>query len=149
MTVARKRRNNAPVRPPRAATTVPDVVFAIGMALLVMAVVFFVASFVDDSLSNGDAGTVLARVFAGTLAFSSLCAFVLGLLLLRGDRNRLDHYVTPLVLGTAIGGLESWLFLKAAPPAVLLAPLVLLVFALRPIRRGLSRLFRPGQQRRA
>ena len=148
MTVARKRRNNAPVRPPRPATTVPDLVFAMGMALLVMAVVFFVASFVDDTLSNGDAGTVLARVFAGTLFFSAVCAFLLGLLLLRGDRNRLDHYVTPLALGAAVGGLESWLFLRASSPALLLAPLVLLVFALRPVRRALSSVFRPARQGR-
>ncbi len=148
MTGTRKRRNNAPIRPPRPATTVPDIVFAVGMALLVMAVVFFAASFVDETFSNGDAGTVLARLFAGTLGFSALCAFLLGLLLLRSDRNRIDHYITPLLLGVAIGGIESWMFLGAQPPAFMLAPLLLLVFALRPIRRWLSDTVRPGHRGR-
>lgn len=141
MTGTRKRRNNAPVRPPRGATTVPDVAFAIGMALFVMAVTFFAASFLDETLSNGDAGTVLARLFAATLGFSALCAFLLGLLLLRSDRNRLDHYVTPLLLGVTIGALESWMFLKAQPPAFMLAPAALLIFALRPVRIWLSGAF--------
>ena len=76
MTEPRRRRNNAPVRPRRPATTVPDVLFAVGMALLTMSVVFFLATFLDDSLSAGDVGTTLARAFAGTLAVSAIVSGV-------------------------------------------------------------------------
>ena len=145
MTEPRRRRNNAPLRPRRPATTVPDVLFALGMALLTMAVVFFLASFFDDSLSAGDVGTTLARAFAGALAVSALFSFLLALLLLRSDRDKLDRYRTPLLLGVVIGGLESWLFLQAQPPLFLLAPILLLVFALRPIRRALAGAFRPSR----
>ncbi|MEO8540416.1 MAG: hypothetical protein ABI577_11805 [bacterium] len=148
MTAAPRRRNNAPLRPRRKATTVPDVLFALGMALLVMATIFFIASFVDENLSNGDAGTVLARAFAGTLAVSALFAFLLGILLLRSDRNQLDHYVAPLLIGGFVGAIEGWLFLAAQPPVFLLVPLLLLVFSLRPLRRALSRRFLPRQSAR-
>lgn len=145
MTEPRRRRNNAPLRPRRPATTVPDVLFALGMGLLTMSVVFFLASFFDDSLSTGDVGTSLARAFAATLAISAVFAFLLGILLLRDDRAQLDRYRTPLLLGVFIGGLESWLFLKAQPPLFLLLPIFLLIFALRPVRRGIGNTLRPGR----
>ncbi|HNM79194.1 MAG TPA: hypothetical protein PKI89_12555 [Tepidiformaceae bacterium] len=145
MTAPARRRNNAPVRPRRRATTVPDVLFAIGMAALTMAVVFFLASFFDDSLSTGDVGTTLARAFAASLGLTAVFVFLLALLLLRDDRSNLDHYKTPLLLGVLIGLLESWLFLDAQPLVVLCLPLVLLIFALRPVRRALSALFRPSR----
>lgn len=148
MTEAGRRRNNAPLRPRKPATTVPDVLFAGGMALLVMAVVFLVASFVDSDLSRGDAGTVLARAFAGTLAISALFAFLLGLLLLRDDRKQLDHFRTPLLLGAGIGAMEAWIFLAAGPPIFMLGPLLLFVFALRPVRRSLAGALRPGRTSR-
>jgi hypothetical protein len=144
MTARTKRRNNAPLRPRRPATTVPDFLFAVGTGLLTMAVVFFAASFVHDDLSAGDAGTTLARIFAATLLLSALFLFILGLLLLRADRNRLDHYLLPIGLGVVIGLLESWFFLEPRGAFLLLVPLVLLVFVLRPVRRGLSSLVGRG-----
>jgi len=139
MTARAKRRNNAPVRPRRPATVVPDFLFAIGMALLTMAAVFFAASFVHDDLSAGDAGTMLARVFASTLLLSALFLFILGLLLLRADRNRMEYYVVPLAVGIVIGALESWLFLEPKGAATLLLPFLLLVLLVRPIRRAASK----------
>ena len=144
----KRRRNNAPVRPRRPATTVPDVLFAIAMGLLVMSTAFFVASFLDDNLSNGDAGTQLARIFAGTLLMSSIFTFLLGLLLLRGERNQLDHFIVPLVVGAVVGALEALLFLNPRGPLLLLLPLVLFVFAFRPVRRGLGGIF-GGRRARA
>lgn len=143
MTATKARRNNAPIRRRRPATGVPDLLFATGMALVVMAVVFFAASILSDSLSNGDVGTDLARLFAATLAFSALFAFIMGLLLLRDDRKQVDHYVVPLAVGAIIGGIESALFLNPSGPW-LFAPFLLLVFVLRPVRRAISRLFRAG-----
>lgn len=147
MTGQKPRRNNAPIRRRRPATTVPDLLFAVGMALLVMAVVFFAASFVSDTLSNGDVGTDLARLFAGTLTLSALFAFMMGILLLRDDRKQVDHYLLPLAVGSVIGALESALFLNPAGPW-LLAPFLLLVFVLRPVRRAVANLVRPAQQGR-
>lgn len=146
MTEPRRRRNNAPVHPRRQATTVPDVLFAIGMALLTMAVIFFLATLFDESLSRGDVGTTLARAFAGTLAVSAIFAFLLGILLLRGDRNQVDRYRTPLLLGAIIGALDAWLFLDARPMVILALPWALLFFALRPVRRAISAVLRPGRR---
>jgi hypothetical protein len=128
------------VRPRRPATTVPDFFFAVGMALLTMAVIFFIASFVHEDLSAGDAGTMLARLFAATLLLSSLFLFILGVLLLRSDRKGLDHYVLPLAIGAVIGALESWLFLEPRGALLLLLPFLLLIFVLRPVRRRVSAL---------
>ena len=139
MTNARRRRNNAPVRPRRPATGVPDLLFAIAMIMLTMGFVFFMASFIDTDLSAGDAGTVLARVFAGLLGISAVLTFLMGILLLRDERRRADHYVVPLIVGGLIGGIESSFFLNPKSPIFLALPLLLLFFVLRPVRRGLAR----------
>jgi hypothetical protein len=99
-------------------------------------------------LSNGDAGTQLARIFAATLTLSSVFLFLLGMLLLRADRNRLELYLLPLAVGLVIGLLESWMFLEPQSPLLLLAPLFLLLLLLRPIRRALASMFR-GKRTRA
>ena len=104
------------------------------MGLFVMSVAFFIASFTDDNLSNGDAGTQLARIFAGTLLMSAMFIFILGILLLRDERNRLDHFIVPLAVGALVGGLEAAMFLNPKSALLLLAPLLLLILALRPVR---------------
>ena len=141
MTAPKRRRNNAPVRPPRPATGVPDLLFALGAALLTMATVFFVASFVHEDLSNGDVGTDLARIFAACLLLSAILIFFMGLLLLRSDRNQVDHYAEPLAIGIVIGAIESWFFLDPRSPLMLLLPFLLFVFVLRPVRRGIAGMF--------
>ncbi len=149
MTSARtgvRRRNNAPVRPPRPATSVPDFLFALAMCAWVMAAVFVAATFTSEQLSAGDAGTDLARLFAGALALAGLCGFLIGVLLLRSERNQADHYLTPFALGAVIGAAEAFLFLVPAP-ALLFAPFLLLIFVFRPVRRGIARLIRPGAAR--
>lgn len=146
MTAPRRRRNNAPVRPRRPATGVPDVLFAIGMAMLVMGVAFVGASFLDEDLSSGDAGTDLARIFAACLMVSSLLTFLMGIMLLRDDRRRADHYVVPLAIGALVGGIEAAFFLAAKTPVFLALPLLLFVFVLRPVRRTLAAIFRPGRR---
>jgi len=139
-----RRRNNAPVRPRRPATSVPDFLFALAMAAWVMAAVFVIATFTSNQFSAGDAGTDLARLFAGALALAGLCGFLIGILLLRNERKQADHYVAPLALGAVIGALEAFLFLLPAE-AFLFAPFALLIFVLRPVRRALSRIVRPGR----
>ena len=141
VTAQKRRRNNAPVRPRRPATGVPDLLFAIATALLTMAAIFVAASFMDEDLSNGDAGTDLARIFAATLALSGILLALMGFLLLRDERGRADHYRVPIPVGGLIGGLEGAMFLDPQAPVFLLGPLLLLVFALRPVRRSLAGLF--------
>ena len=142
------RRNNAPIRPPKPATSVPDVIFTLAAAGLTMAVIFFVASFTNGNITEGEAGQVLARLFAGALALTAGFGFLLGILLLRGERRRRDHYVVPALLGAVIGVLEAVLFLIPAA-GLLWVPFVLLVFAFRPVRRQVARLLRrqPGYAR--
>lgn len=103
-----------------------------------MSVAFFVASFTDDNLSNGDAGTQLARIFSVTLLMSAIFIFILGMLLLRDERNRLDHFTVPLAVGALVGGLEAAMFLNPNGALLLLAPLLLLVLALRPVRARIA-----------
>ena len=139
-----RRRNNAPLRPPRQATGIPDILFASASVLVTMAVVFFIASFVHEDLSNGDAGTDLARVFSATLMLSALLLGLLGILLLRDAPNKVNHLLTPALVGAVVGGIESWLFLNPRSPVLFLAPLALLVFALRPTRRAISGVLHSG-----
>ena len=141
MTVSRgapaRKRDNAPIRPRRPATGIPDLLFAVAAIGWAMAIVFILASFVDADVTTGQAGELLARVFAGMLAVTALFFFLLGLVLLRDDRNHPDHYVVPMVVGFIIGALEAVLFLWPAD-ALLIVPFVLLIFVLRPVRRRLS-----------
>jgi ABC-type methionine transport system permease subunit len=132
-----RRRNNAPIRPRKPATIVPDLLFAIAVAAWVMAAVFMVATFTHDTLSAGNAGTALARLFAATLAIAGLCGFLIGVLLLRDERQHAEHYVVPMVLGAVIGAAEAWLFLIPAP-SLLFLPFLLLIFVFRPFRRLLT-----------
>jgi len=137
-----RRRNNAPVRPSRPATSVPDFLFALAMCAWVMAAIFVVATFTDDDLSAGNAGTDLARLFAGSLVLAGLCGFLIGVMLLRGERRQADHYVTPVIIGAVIGTLEAVLFMWPAE-AFLFAPFALLIFVFRPVRRHLSKMVNP------
>jgi hypothetical protein len=141
---ATPRRNNAPVRPPRPATGIPDLLFALAMTGWTMGAVLTVASFVDSDISAGAAGVALARLFSAALAVCGLFAFLLGLVLLRNERGRVDHYVTPMIVGALIGMSEGALFLWPAD-RLLFAPFVLIVFAFRPVRRLVARAFRPAR----
>ncbi len=135
-----RRRDNAPIRKRRPATTIPDVLFAVSAAGWAMAATLLVLSF-GDSI-EGEAGAALARIFAATLAVTGLVFFALGVLLLRDDRGRADHYVVPLLLGAAIGVAEALLITQTAG-TLLPLPLFLFVFALRPVRALVTRLVRP------
>lgn len=138
------RRNNAPIRRRKPATSVPDFMFALAATGWTMAAIFVVASFVDSSVTAGEAGVTLARMFSAALAACSLFAFLLGLVLLRGERSTADHYVTPFILGVVMGTLEAIIFLWPED-RLLIAPFVLLIFVFRPVRRMLARQFRPAR----
>jgi hypothetical protein len=135
------RRENAPIRRRRPATTVPDLAFALAAAAWTMAVIFFVGSFFDDDITSGEAGEILARFFAGSLAVAGAMFFLLGVALLRDERGQADHYVVPMAIGVIAGGIEALLFLAPAG-SYLWLPFLLLVFALRPLRRAIARIVR-------
>jgi hypothetical protein len=128
------RRNNAPVRPRRPATSVPDLFFALATTGWAMAVFFFASSYLDDDVTVGEAGKVLARMFAGALAVASAFTFLLGLVLLRDERNQIEHFLWPMLIGLVVGVLVSLLFLTLHFELVLF-PFLLLIFVLRPIRQ--------------
>jgi len=137
--VPARKRNNAPIRPRKPATGIPDLLFAVATIGWSMAIVFVLSSYLDSNVTTGEAGKLLARVFAGMLGVTGLFFFLLGLVLLRDERNRADHYVVPMVVGFLIGALEAVLFLWPADKLLIL-PFVLLIFVLRPVRRRISRL---------
>ena len=127
------RRDNAPIRKRKSPGTLPDLLFAIGAAGWSMAFVLFIASFMDDNVTAGDAGRLLARIFAGALFISGLFVILLGLSLMRSTELHLEDYIFPVSLGVVVGALEAWLFLLPAGQWLFL-PMLLLVFALRPVR---------------
>jgi hypothetical protein len=103
-----------------------------------MGAVFLVASFGDNDVTANDAGRQLARLFAGTLLMAGTFTFLFGVGLLRGERGKANRYFVPLAVGAAIGALEAVLFLAAAG-VLLLAPYVLIVLVLHPVRRFVAR----------
>lgn len=140
-----RRRNNAPVRPPRPATVVPDFLLALATAAAAMAVAFVVASFTDADVTENDAGRTLARIFAGSLLVSGLFLGLLAALLLRDRENTTGTFAFPLVIGAIIGVLEAMLFLSAAG-AWLLAPFLLLILLIRPVRRAVVNAVQPTRR---
>jgi hypothetical protein len=134
-----RRRTAAPLRPRRPASTVPDLLVAIAVMGWAMAALFALASFSDDDVTAGEAGPLLARMFAAALATFATFVFVLALALLRDERNDWTHYGVPAVIGIVAGILIAFLLLETAGGWIF-APLLLLVFALRPVRAAASRL---------
>jgi hypothetical protein len=127
---------------------VPDFLFACAFTCFTMTLIFFGASFLSEDVVSGSAGRVLARFFAGTLLLAGTFMFALGYGLLRDDRGMADHYTFPIILGIAVGLFESIFFLKTVEQ-LLFVPLLFLVLAIRPIRRGLSGILFRGSKRTA
>lgn len=126
------------VRKRRPASTVPDVIIAFAAVGWTMALLFVIASFLDPDITEQEAGPVLARIFAASLATCATFVFVLGIALLRDDRNDPSHYIVPMIVGFLVGMIATSLFIQAVG-AWVFAPFVLLVFTLRPVRRAIAR----------
>lgn len=140
------RRVNAPIRPRREGSTIPDLLFAVTAACWTMAVVFAVVTLATDQVGGGRAGVTIARIFAGALAFAGLVLFLLGVSILGEHRNRADHYVVPMLVGLFVGLLEAALLLGGNPAAMVLPPLAFFL-ALRPVRHAFSVIFGLGGRR--
>jgi hypothetical protein len=141
------RRNNAPIRTRRPATTVPDFLIACAGGTFTMAAALAAVTVLPgENVINDDTGRALARTFAGLLTVSSFFLALMAFLLLRGERTDGSHYWTPLFLGAIAGVLMAWFFL-AGWTNLLWAPPVLLLFSFRPIRRIVSSVLgRGGRQ---
>jgi MFS family permease len=117
----------------------PDVLFCLASGSLMLAAILLVSSFTNDELTAGNAGTELAQLFSGALIGAGVFVFLVGLLLLHDGRGRADHYVTPILLGVIAGAVEAVLVLQPAGFWIA-APLLVLILALRPVRRWLARM---------
>jgi hypothetical protein len=131
------RRDNAPIRKRKRATTVPDLLIAVAAAAWLMALTLAFATAFGDRFTTGEVGRALARMFAVTLGIVGLMMFFMALVLLRDERNQADHYRVPLVIGATVGVAEALLFLFTVE-GVLFLPFFLLVFSLRPVRRMMA-----------
>lgn len=133
------RRNNAPISggSRRRSRFVPELLITFAAIGWVMAIVIAGASFADDSITSGEAGQMLARVFAGALGIAALFVFLLAVAILGEERGRQEHYMLPVTLGVLIGVPEALLFLAPAG-RYLPIPFVLLLLLLRPVRRLLT-----------
>lgn len=135
------RRNNAPVRPPRVRNggTVPDVLFCLASGAITLAVILLVTTFTNSDVAAGNVGTELARLFAAALIAAGIFIFLVGVLLLQGTKPSTGHYSTPILLGVIGGAVEAVLVIEPAGMWIAV-PLVVLIFALRPVRRLFGRL---------
>lgn len=143
------RRRNVPIRrESRPATSMPDLLIAVATIGWTMAGLFLLASFSNSNVTAGEAGPVLARIFAAALATCATFVLVIGIALLRDERRDPGHYVVPGTVGVLAGAITTGLFLQAAG-AWIFAPLLLLILVLRPVRRFAGRLFgrRSGEER--
>lgn len=147
---AAPRRNNAPVRPYRAprGSGLGDLFIAGGVTALSMALVLVAGSFMDNVVA-GEAGTTLAQIFGGLLGLGGILLVLAGVAALGEERGQADHYAVPIMAGMAAGTFTTLFILSASPGTVMLLPLLLLIFALRPVRAGISSLLRgvTGQRR--
>jgi hypothetical protein len=140
MAPARRRNEPAPAPP----TIVADIVLTAAFACWAMAVIVAVTGFTGDAF--GEAGRRIALMFAGSLVIAGGFLWLLGATLLRDARWSLESYAMPFAVGAIIGAVELvllfnlWAFWLWAPP-------LLVIFALRPVRRALFRPFYRGDRR--
>ena len=121
-----------------------DVLIALAATALSMGVLILVAAFAGENVAGGEAGRVWALIFAGGLALCGLFLVLLGLVLL-GERSREGgRYLVPVASGVGAGLVVGALLLEGASRGAVLAPLLLLLLALPPVREGLAWVMRRG-----
>ena len=127
---------------PRRSASWADLLIACAATALAMAVLIVVATFSGENVLGGSAGRFWALTFAGALALCGLFLVLLGLVLL-GERSReRGRYLVPVASGVGAGVLVGALVLEGASRGAVLAPLLLLVLALPPVREGLAWIMR-------
>lgn len=115
---------------------------AVAVTAWTTALIVVAASFVGENILGGDAGRFWARAFAAALGLTGLFLTLLALGLTGENIRDRTHYVVPMIVGLGAGVFEGMLLLNGTIDLTILAPLLLLIFALRPVRRGISRIAR-------
>lgn len=122
-----------------------DALAALGACAIAMAIVLGLLSLTSSGLIGGGAGSVLAQLFAATLAIAGGFGLLLAALLSPEPVNALTVAV-PLAIGGAAGLLEAAIFLALGHPLLLVA-----VPVAAALGTSLAHIWRPGHrpQRRA
>ncbi len=107
--------------------------FALGLLILA-------ASFAGENVFGGGAGRFWARAFAGAGLLTGLFLALLALGLPGAGARAPRRHLAAIAAGAAAGALTGALLLDGAGREAALAPLLLLLPALPPVRRGLARL---------
>ena len=119
-----------------------DMLIALAATALTMGVLILVATFAGENVAGDDAGRFWALTFAVALGMTGVFLVLLGLVLLGERARERGRYLVPLASGVAAGSLVGALILDGASREAVLAPLLLLLLALPPVRGGLARLMR-------
>lgn len=114
--------------------------FALGLLILA-------ASFAGENVLGGGAGRFWARAFAGAGLLTGLFLALLALGLPGAGARAPRRHLPAIAAGAAAGALTGALLLDGASREAALAPLLLLLPALPPVRRGLARLVRRREGR--
>ena len=130
-------RRHAPAREGASWAGVP---LAAAAAAFALGLLILAASFAGESVLGGGAGRFWARAFAGAGLLTGLFLALLALGLSGEGTGAPRRHVLPAAAGTAAGLLTGALLLDGAGREAALAPLLLLLLALPPVRGGLSRL---------
>jgi hypothetical protein len=127
---------------------VPDLLVASWVGAWAMALTFAVASFLDTDLTPGEVGVILARMFAAALFVAGVFMAMLAMVLLRDERAEREHYVAPGIAGLIAAGTASILvFTTAGPQVAVTVPALILLFAMKPVRKLFAPLVRPLMRR--
>ncbi len=125
-----------------------DLLIAFAATALTMGLLILIATFAGENVVGGNAGRLWALTFAGALGLTGLFLTLLGLVLL-GERAREPRrYLVPVASGVATGVVVGALMVDGASREAVLAPLLLLLLALPPVRHGIARLRRHQAGRR-
>lgn len=116
--------------------------FALGLLILA-------ASFAGENVLGGGAGRFWARAFAGAGLLTGLFLALLALGLPGAGARTPRRHVPAIMAGAAAGALTGALLLDGASREAALAPLLLLLLALPPVRRGIGRIGRLVGRREA
>ncbi len=132
------RRRRAPLRPAREGGAWADLLLALAAAALAAGALILAATFTGENILGGAAGLFWARVFGVALALTGLFLILLALALHGARAPRPGRYAVPVAAGVGAGVLMGALLLDGASREATVAPLLLILLALPPVRHGLA-----------
>jgi hypothetical protein len=114
-----------------------------------MAVTVGLYAALGDEIPLGGPGRQLLLSFSAALVFAGLLLAGLGITLLHDARHRGESYLVPFAGGLVMGGLEAVFLVELVGGLVWLLPFLLVIPALRPVRRRLFAPFYGGGRKAA